>query len=1081
MSRSDVRTIGSARELCQLMRIPFSAQQLDAITAPLAPGVIVAGAGSGKTTVMAARVVWLVGTGVVRPEQVLGLTFTNKAATELGHRVRDFLEVAGVVSAPGWRPGGRTSSAADQPAGDELAEPTVLTYHTYAAQLLAEHGLRIGHEPDSRLMADASRFQVAERAIRRYGGSVEQLTTSLPHVVRYVLALDAQLSEHLVTPDQVRRWQSEQRPRWQAAKQTKEVADVIYKFAAREELLALVEGYRGLKAELGVIDFSDQMALGAALAAESPEVGAHERERFRIVLLDEYQDTSIAQARLLTHLFSGRAVECGRGHAVTAVGDPCQAIYGWRGASAGNISGFATDFPQATDDQTRVFPLSVNRRSLTTILDLANTIAQPLHVEHTGVEPLSARPGAGPGQVRAAVLETFGDELAWLAREVPRAHQEMRLPKWSEIGILVRDNKTAYAVHDALVAADVPVEVVGLSGLLTMPEVVEVIATLEILHDVTANAALLRLLTGPRWRIGARDLALLGRRARMLAHPDGEAGDSMADALAEAVAGVDPADVVSLLEAMQSPGAAAFSAEARDRFSLLSSELRELQRHIGEPLLDLVRRVIDTIGIDIELASSNSRVAESRRGNLSTFLDAVSAFAGTDKEASLPGLLAYLQAEEEYGQGLSLALPTEANSVKLLTVHKAKGLEWDVVFVPGLTKDVFPTGQARPRWTTTAQELPWPMRGDEADLPEVTACSNKGLKDFTAACRDYQRLEELRLAYVAFTRARNILVTSAYWWGPEQIKRRGPSELMETVLEVLARRGQGPEEHFPPPAEGAANPANRKLTVYPWPVALASDELERRRDAAVLFEQARSLGWAEAARVADEQLLLVDAAEVQQWDRELDRLIDEVQTSRAQEVKVELPSSLSATTALRLHSDPDQLARDLARPMPRKPSAAARFGTRFHAWVETHLGRQLDLIGPEDLPGRGDEDIESDEDFRSLVASFEAGHFGNRPAYAIEAPFSLLLAGQVIRGRIDAVYETADGFQVVDWKTNQRQTADPLQLALYRLAWAELHEIEVERVQASFYYVRSDDVVSYDDLPGRVELEQQLMAERAAP
>ena len=1086
MSRSDIPAIGSAQELCEVMRIPFSGQQLDAITAPLTPGVIVAGAGSGKTTVMAARVVWLVGTGAVSPEQVLGLTFTNKAASELGQRVRDYLEVAGVVSSPvgGSGVGGsgcRVVSAADQRPPDELVDPTVLTYHAYAAQLLAEHGLRIGHEPDSRLMADASRFQVAERAIRRYDGSVEQLTTSLPHVVRYVLALDSQLSEHLVTPDQVRRWQSEQRPRWRAAKQTKDVAEVVNKFAAREELLALVENYRELKAELGVIDFSDQMALGAALAAESPEVGAHERARFRIVLLDEYQDTSIAQARLLTHLFSGTAVESGRGHAVTAVGDPCQAIYGWRGASAGNISSFATDFPQATDTGTRVFPLSVNRRSLTTIIDVANTVAQPLHAEHSGVEPLSARPGAGPGQVRAVVVETFGDELGWLAREVPRAYRGMRVPKWSEIGILVRDNKTAYAVHDALVAADVPVEVVGLSGLLTMPEVVEVIATLETLHDVTANAALLRLLTGPRWRIGARDLALLGRRARMLAHPDGEPDESMEDALAEAVAGVDPADVVSLLEAMQSPGAVAFSAEARERFTLLSSELRGLQRHIGEPLLDLVRRVIDTIGIDVELAASNSRVAESRRGNLSTFLDAVSSFAGTDKDASLPGLLAYLQAEEEYGQGLSLALPTEANSVKLLTVHKAKGLEWDVVFVPGLTKDVFPSSQARPRWTTTAQELPWPMRGDAEDLPEVTACSSKALKDFTADCRAYQRLEERRLAYVAFTRARNVLVTSAYWWGPEQVKRRGPSELMETVLACLAGSGKGPEEYFPEPAEAAANPANRKLTVYPWPVDLAGDELQRRREAAALFAEARSLGWEDAARAADEQLSLVESAEVQQWDRELDRLIDEVKASRAQEVVVPLPSSLSATTALRLQSDPDRLARDLARPMPRKPSAAARFGTRFHAWVETHLGRQLDLIGPEDLPGRGDEDIESDEDFRELVASFEAGHFGNRPAYAIEAPFALLLAGQVIRGRIDAVYETGDGFQVVDWKTNQRQTADPLQLALYRLAWAELHDIGLEGVQASFYYVRSNQVVTYDDLPGRAELEQQLMADRKAP
>ncbi|MBA3266219.1 MAG: ATP-dependent helicase, partial [Nocardioidaceae bacterium] len=752
MSRATVRAISSAEGLRDLMGVPFSDQQLDAITAPLTPGVIVAGAGSGKTTVMAARVVWLVGIGAVQPDEVLGLTFTNKAAFELSHRVRTYLEVAGLGSAAS------DSAIPANPAGEQLpadpSEPTVLTYHAYAAQLLAEHGLRIGHEPDTRLMADASRFQIAERAIRRFSGSVEQLTTSLPHVVRYVLALDSQLSEHLVSPHEVRKWQAGSRSAWQNAKQTREIAKVVHTFAARDELLDLVVAYRALKAELGVIDFSDQMALGAALASTSPEVGVHERARFRIVLLDEYQDTSIAQARLLTDLFSGPSAESGLGHAVTAVGDPCQAIYGWRGASAANVSNFATDFEPATPTTTRVFPLSVNRRSLSDILSLANEVARPLHAAHLGAEPLSARPDVGPGQIRAVVVETFGDELQWLAREVPRVHREMRVPQWSEIGILVRNNSTATAVHDALVEAGVPVEVVGLSGLLTMPEIAEVIATLEVLHDVTANAALLRLLTGPRWRIGARDLALLGRRARTIAQTGGPTGESMADALVEAVAGTDPADMVCLFEAMQNPGAGGFSTEARERFALLSGELGELQRHIGEPLLDLVRRVIDTIGIDVELAASTSRVAESRRSNLYTFLDAISSFAGTDTDASLPGLLAYLQAEEDYGQGLALALPTRADSVKLLTVHKAKGLEWDVVFVPGLTKDVFPSSQARPRWTTSAQELPWPMRGDAGDLPAVTDCSTRGLKDFSAACRDYQRMEEIRLAYVAFTRAR---------------------------------------------------------------------------------------------------------------------------------------------------------------------------------------------------------------------------------------------------------------------------------------------------------------------------------------
>jgi DNA helicase-2/ATP-dependent DNA helicase PcrA len=171
----------------------------------------------------------------------------------------------------------------------------------------------------------------------------------------------------------------------------------------------------------------------------------------------------------------------------------------------------------------------------------------------------------------------------------------------------------------------------------------------------------------------------------------------------------------------------------------------------------------------------------------------------------------------------------------------------------------------------------------------------------------------------------------------------------------------------------------------------------------------------------------------------------------------------------RLRDDPETFARELARPMPRPPSSAARFGTRFHAWVEARFGQQ-DLFDYGDLPGRADADIDDDSDLKELIGLFEAGPFATRAPHAVEAPFALVLDGQVVRGRIDAVYEEADGFLVVDWKTNQAATADSLQLAIYRQAWAELNEVPVERVRAAFYYVRTGEVVEPADLPGRAEL-----------
>jgi DNA helicase II / ATP-dependent DNA helicase PcrA len=226
-----------------------------------------------------------------------------------------------------------------------------------------------------------------------------------------------------------------------------------------------------------------------------------------------------------------------------------------------------------------------------------------------------------------------------------------------------------------------------------------------------------------------------------------------------------------------------------------------------------------------------------------------------------------------------------------------------------------------------------------------------------------------------------------------------------------------------------------------------------------------------AREAAADLLMLDEQAVVRQWDLEIEALLGEAHAAAVDEVVVTLPAAISATTLLQVREDPEGLARHLARPMPRKPSPSARFGTRFHAWVETHVGEPL-LLDPDDLPGRADVDISGDSDLRELIAAFKAGPYGDRPPVQVEAPFALVLAGHVVRGRIDAVYATDGGFEVVDWKTNQAKTADPLQLATYRLAWAELMGVDVATVTASFYYVRTAEVVRYHDLPGREDLER---------
>ncbi|MFD7446485.1 UvrD-helicase domain-containing protein [Streptomyces sp. NPDC059909] len=1201
--------ITDPEQLKELLGIPFTPEQTACITAPPAPQVVVAGAGSGKTTVMAARVVWLVGTGQVAPEQVLGLTFTNKAAGELAERVRTALVRAGVTDPDAIDP--------DNPPG----EPRISTYHAFAGQLLTDHGLRIGLEPTSRLLADATRFQLAARVLREAPGPYPALTRSFPSLVSDLLALDAELAEHLVPPEDLLAYDSGLLHALESAKLTNaDLRKIPETAAARRELLDLVVRYRAAKRARDLLDFGDQIALSAELALTRPEVGRILRDEFRVVLLDEYQDTSVAQRLLLSGLFGkGSPRDAvpgeGDGHPVTAVGDPCQAIYGWRGASVANLDDFPEHFPHADGSPATRFSLSENRRSGGRLLDLANGLAEPLRAMHEGVEALRPAPGAErDGSVRIALLPTHAEEIEWLADSIAHLVRTGKEP--GEIAVLCRTAGAFAEIQGALVARDVPVEVVGLSGLLQLPEVADLVAVCDVLQDPGANASLVRILTGPRWRIGPRDLALLGRRARLLVHrarrdDDGTDPD---ERLAAAVEGTDPAEVVSLadaldtfLEASEPEDGLPFSAEARVRFAHLAQELRDLRRSLADPLMDVLHRVLATTGLEVELSASPHALAARRRETLANFLDTAASFASLDGEATLLAFLGFLRTAEQYEKGLDNALPGGENTVKVLTAHKSKGLEWDVVAVPGLVEDQFPSTRARETWAAQAKVLPHALRGDAGTLPDIASWDAKGLRAFKEEMRAHQHTEELRLGYVTFTRPRSLLLGSAHWWGPTQKRRRGPSAFLQALYEHCAAGFGEIEAWADEPDEDAENPAlHEKAEEYAWPLPLDPTATARRRAAADLvlahldgisgpapgakpdepdepgaldepgapevpqedlwpdeFASLEADAWetgpahadapspdapfpddpwpdevwsdepwpedphaldasdpADAPRVPGvpgvrdepaapaaedgrlpagylssrlpaqrraERLTPEDARTIASWDRDLEALTGELRRARAAVRDVPVPPSLSASQLLRLAADPHGFAQELARPMPRPPQRAARRGTRFHAWVESRFEElPLPMLGPDELPGRDPDDpdeaeIADERDLAVLKEAFERTPYARRTPYRVEVPIQLTLAGRVVRGRIDAVYRDAatGAFEIVDWKTSRARDADPLQLAVYRLAWAEQHGIPPESVDAAFVYVRTGEIVRPDALPDRTGLERILLDDPA--
>jgi len=1070
--------LGRPEELSDLLGIPYTEEQLAAITAPLEPGVIVAGAGSGKTAVMAARVVWLVGIGAVQPDAVLGLTFTNKAAGELRERVVGSLAKLGrPASSAGAPDTGFGSGAVFDPESDaehDAGEPVIATYHAYADGLIKEHGLRLGLEPSARLLADANRYTLAARAVRRASGPFEYLKGSIPAIAKKVIDLDSELAEHVVDPDGLRRW-TDSFTRQALADGLGESARAPRGFAGywsiarvaleRAELLTLVEDYRKLKRAGDFVDFGDQMALGTQLAEQVPEVGMIEREKYQVVLLDEYQDTSVAQRRMLAGLFGG-------GHPVTAVGDPCQSIYGWRGASPSNIDRFPRHFPRQDGSDAGQYSLSENRRSGGRLLEFANDRSARLRELHAGVRLL--RPSAekyARGRIEAAFLPTHPDEIQWLGERIQSLYEYVR-GDWSQIAVLVRAGNQIPDIYAELHGRDVPVEVVGLSGLLHLPEIADLVAMLDVLDDPTANASLVRMLAGPRWRIGPRDLALLGRRARELVRLP---GDGQARGLDQALAGSDPTDVVSLADALADPGEELpFSEAARARFERFAAEIRRLRRSLAEPVVDVLHRILQETGLEVEIAAGDAAYRQRCAETVGAFLGVAGGFTDLEGEESVTAFRTFLKAAAAHERGLDVDLPpNEGKTVKILTMHKAKGLEWEVVAIP----HQYETRPRADKYTTNAGKLPHELRGDGEFLPELAPEPDKKAVDgFNALMKEHAEYEDMRVEYVALTRAKELLLVSGHVWGKTQKDPRGANGTISSLREYLAANyeaGRVDAWAFTPEKGEAENPLREQQAQAEWPVAGNEQARAARLAAAAAVTGLLRLPgdqWPQDPDIEDvRQRKLVDG-----WDADLEALMDELRRAREVRFEIPMPGSLSTTKLLAYAKDKEAFAEQLFRPMPRPPAPQARRGTEFHAWVEERFG-QLSLFDDADLELYGED--EDSEDLAELKQAFLRSEYAEREPYRIEAPFQLFLGGQIVRGRIDAVYRTGDGeFEVVDWKTNRRQNADPLQLAVYRLAWAELSGVPLDAVAAAFLYVRTGEVVrpGPEQLPDRPALERLL-------
>ncbi|WP_421743684.1 UvrD-helicase domain-containing protein [Cellulomonas sp.] len=1128
----------SAAQIATLVGQPLpTPEQRVVIEAPLGPSLVVAGAGSGKTETMAARVVWLLANGVVAPDQVLGLTFTRKAAGELAERVRKRLRtLARAAAAEGVVLGGEVDP--ERGAGlAGLARPTIATYNSYAASLVSDHALRLGLDPSARLLGEAAQWQLASEVVEAWSEDLDT-DAATSTVIEAVLALSGALDEHLLDAagarngiegiiEAIASTPAGTPPREPYA----EIKRLLRSLGERVRVLELVAEYRARKRASDAIDFGDQVALAARLALDVPEVGVGERQRFRVVLLDEYQDTSYAQLTLLGALFGG-------GHPVTAVGDPHQSIYGWRGASAGGLEGFPTSFPQVHPDGSRspadVHLLSTSWRNDRLILAAANHVAGPLRASATrvAVPVLEARPGAGEGHVHAHVAETVEDEARAVAQFV-RDRWRPSGPGHDRVtaAVLCRKRSQFETLRRALRDAGLPVEVVGLGGLLSAPEVVDLVALLQAAHDPSRGDALMRLLTGARTRLGAADLHALAAWSGELAARHG--GDSRSRGRTAAVAehdvvveadAVDERSIVDALDAITelpvdgwtSRGGRTLSAVGRARLADLALTLRVLRAHTYLSVPELVGEAERLLGLDIEVAARASTSPGRARAQLDAFRDVAVEFARSADHPNLGGFLAWLEAADSRENGLDMPVSEpDPDAVQLITVHAAKGLEWDVVAVAGLVDGGLPAtatqGKDGPKdsaWLTGLGSLPYPLRGDRHDLPVFAysgADDPKELeerrKQFLLDAGDHEVAEERRLAYVALTRARSDLLLTAAWWGDGTRVRKVSVFLTELADAGLVETG-GWEVA---PEDTGTNPRASLVLTATWPAdPFGSDVGPTRRahveDAAARVRAAmagHSSDEADAARQltadpAGDPTMLGQEIAAHPWDVLAERLLAERERARTPSGEVELPAHLSASALVRLEGDPAEFAQHLRRPVPAEPSPQARRGTRFHAWVEGWYG-SASLVDVDALPGADDDSAVLDLDERALREAFLATEWANRSPVAVEVDIEISVDGYVLRSRIDAVFpdpaigDGEGGVVVVDWKTGAppkdeaARASRELQLAVYRLAWSRWTGTPLDHVRAAFCYVGAGVTVYPERLLDETEIAELLSAATRGP
>ncbi len=1067
-----------------------------------APLLVVAGAGSGKTNTLGLRAIYLVATGQVESEHILGLTFTRKAAAELVEHLQQQLE--------SLRP-------STNPLFARTAQAT--TYNSFALSIVQEFGSNVGLDPQVGHLGEAAAWQLMSEVVAEWDQPLSG-ENSEQKVVDSALGLrDAIASQALTLPETKRALQRElERFEQYADARTGANAGKLNAFHARGqqaiieriELLQIIEKFDERKAEAGLMDYADQVTAAIKVVEGSPEAKQELRDRHRVVFLDEFQDTSVGQMRLLSALFHD--------HSVTAVGDPNQAIYGWRGASAASLQDFHPMFNKSGVAPATVLNLSTAWRNDQSILDAANKLVEPLkgtpswqpHVSGVKQEQsvplpqLRARKNAGPGKISVNYAENKAAEIRGVVDFVQQTRKERG--DGVTVAVLARRWAPLRAITEALREAEVPTQIVGGEALLLHPTVVDLRSVLEISNDIGKSKDLLRLLVN--LDLGVYDLRVLGDLAREVGYSAPQKGDQ--ERVALLLEGVH--------QAVKDPQVK-LSAAARVRLGRLAKQLVKLRSAQGSGLVMQVEQARAEFNLDADALADPA--AESITDVLDQFTSVARDYENSVPHPTMSGFLTWLEVAQQKERGLAIpGVEVDPDAVQVMTVHASKGLEWDAVAVVDMEMSRFPAGGTGAKkskeaeqgyvfppyparqsgWWTDLSQLPYPARRDHQHLPDPNIWDPDQTvgtleEEFRGDVGDYLEGEERRLAYVAVTRARRHLHLAGSWYDTG-VTPLFPSPYLEEVAQVLddelsGRRSTATIAIEPQPTVEEAETLIDAGAAVDFPRQPGPQRRRNEQAAAEVQERIREVDGLPyrqvAAGMADQQVAQSLVAYLDHYLAEQSEAPGlSLDSDPAEILETVLKSRpLSVTDVANYDADPEETAKRLLRPVPTEPHSASLVGTIFHQWVEgwlKTLGAQEDdekrEVPTPELAALAREDAEQ---IRGMISAFEEGYpYAGMEVVGLEVPFQTSWKDGVLRGRVDAVFRDEEGnYLLVDWKTARRLPKSlgrnleryHGQLAAYRDAWQARAAAEGVEIRAELFFVAPHGTmrVDFDQIVGDLQ------------